>query len=146
MNVRRSSTALVIVAVLGVAACGADPAPQAPTTAASVATPTNGAMVDADTFAAALATPGTTVVDVRTPAEFAQGHLEGAVNIDVSAPEFASRISTLDPAGSYAVYCRSGNRSATAVAAMTAAGFTDVYHLDGGTGAWVDSGRDLVTG
>ena len=149
MNVRRSSTALVLVTVLsvaGLAACGADPAPQAPAAATSVAAPSNGAMVDVDTFAAASATPGTTVVDVRTPAEFAQGHLEGAVNIDVSAADFASRISALDPAGSYAVYCRSGNRSATAVATMTAAGFTDVYHLGGGTGAWADSGRDLVAG
>ncbi|TQM57205.1 rhodanese-like domain-containing protein [Humibacillus xanthopallidus] len=153
MKIRPASAALVLVAVLaggGVAACGADPAPQGTTTATSVTSaavaPSSGAMVDADTFAAALATPGTTVVDVRTPAEYAQGHLPGAVNIDVSAPDFATRIAALDRAGSYAVYCHSGNRSAAAVAAMTGAGFTHVYHLAGGIGAWADSGRSVVTG
>ena len=149
MIVRPSSAALVLVAVLaggGVAACSSDPAPQATTGTTAAVAPANGAMLDADTFAAAMATPGTTVVDVRTPAEYAQGHLQGAVNIDVSAPDFASRISALDRAGSYAVYCHSGNRSAAAVAAMTGAGFTHVYHLAGGVGAWTDSGRPVVTG
>ena len=149
MNVRPASAALALVAVLaagGIAACSSDPAPQATTGTTAAAAPANGAMLDADTFAAALAAPGTTVIDVRTPAEFAQGHLPGAVNVDVSAPDFASRIAALDHAGSYAVYCHSGNRSAAAVAAMTGAGFTHVYHLAGGIGAWADSGRAVVTG
>jgi rhodanese-related sulfurtransferase len=149
VNVRPASAALALVAVLaggGIAACSSDPAPQATTGATAAAAPANGAMVDADTFAAAMVAPGTTVVDVRTPAEFAQGHLPGAVNVDVSAPDFATRIAALDPAGSYAVYCHSGNRSAAAVAAMTGAGFTHVYHLAGGIGAWADSGRSVVTG
>ncbi|MDO9590965.1 MAG: rhodanese-like domain-containing protein, partial [Microcella sp.] len=55
--------------------------------------------------------PGTIVIDVRTPAEFASGHLEGAINIDVQSADFDSRISELDADGTYFVYCRSGNRS-----------------------------------
>lgn len=68
----------------------------------------------------------TAVIDVRTPAEYAEGHLDGAVNMDVSDPGFDAQAATLDPDAAYIVYCRSGNRSAQAVARLTALGFTDV--------------------
>ena len=77
---------------------------------------------------AATATPSialdenTVVVDVRTPAEYAGGHLDGAINIDLQSAEFDATISELDPGDEYVVYCQSGNRSAQAVAAMEAAG------------------------
>lgn len=64
----------------------------------------------------------TVVVDVRTPAEYAGGHLEGAVNIDLQSAEFDATIAELDPDDEYVVYCQSGNRSAQAVTAMEAAG------------------------
>ena len=64
----------------------------------------------------------TVVVDVRTPGEYAGGHLDGAVNIDLQSPEFDATISELDPDDEYIVYCQTGNRSAQAVAAMEAAG------------------------
>lgn len=107
--------------------------------------PANGATLQADAFAAALAAPGTVVLDVRTPAEFASGHLEGAVNLDVSSPDFAQALAELNPDVAYAVYCRSGNRSAAALEAMLGQGFTSVYHLAGGIGAWTESGRPVVT-
>lgn len=66
----------------------------------------------------------TVVVDVRTPAEYADGHLEGAVNIDFQSTEFAAKVDDLDPDNEYVVYCASGNRSAQAVDAMQAAGLT----------------------
>ena len=72
-----------------------------------------------------------TVIDVRTPAEFAAGHVAGAINIDVEAPDFAEKISTLDPKGDYLVYCRSGRRSALAADAMAKAGFTDIIDAGG---------------
>ena len=72
----------------------------------------------------------TVVVDVRTPAEYAEGHLDGAINIDLQSPEFDTTISELDPEDEYVVYCQSGNRSAQAVAAMEAAGF-DVQDAGG---------------
>ncbi|MEZ5100772.1 MAG: rhodanese-like domain-containing protein [Thermoleophilia bacterium] len=71
-----------------------------------------------------------TIVDVRTPGEFAAGHVAGAVNIDVQADDFDDRIAELAKDGAYVVYCRSGNRSAQAVERMRAAGFTDL--TDGG--------------
>jgi phage shock protein E len=70
------------------------------------------------------------VIDVRTPTEFAAGHIAGAQNIDVEAADFASRIASLDKKASYLVYCRSGRRSALAADQMAAAGFTDI--VDGG--------------
>ncbi len=68
----------------------------------------------------------TAVIDVRTPMEFAEGHLEGAVNIDVQTMDFASRIQELDTAGTYVVYCRSGNRSGVAIEQMKTLGFTNL--------------------
>ena len=66
------------------------------------------------------------IIDVRTPAEFAGGHLDGAVNIDIQSPDFVNQIEALDRNGSYVVYCRSGNRSGMAMSQMLDMGFTDV--------------------
>jgi len=84
------------------------------------------------------------VVDVRTPDEFASGHIAGAVNIPVQSPDFAERVDDLDPNATYAVYCRSGNRSQPAVAAMHSAGIDRIYELSSGTRGWVSAGRQLV--
>lgn len=70
------------------------------------------------------------VVDVRTAAEFAEGHVAGAINIDVEAPGFAEAIAGLDPTATYLLYCRSGRRSAIAAGQMSDAGLTV---LDGGS-------------
>ncbi len=73
---------------------------------------------------------GAIVIDVRTPAEYAEGHLEGAKNVDVQGADFEAEIAAFDKEDTYYVYCRSGNRSATAVQQMDSMGFTDV--VDGG--------------
>ncbi len=84
------------------------------------------------------------MIDVRTPQEFAAGHIEGALNINVESPDFAAQIAALDPDGTYAVYCRSGNRSRVAMQQMEQAGLANVFGLEGGIGALRQS--DLVTG
>lgn len=66
----------------------------------------------------------TVIVDVRTPTEYASGHLEDAVNIDFQSSEFASQISELDAELDYVVYCQTGNRSAQAASAMIAEGLS----------------------
>lgn len=96
--------------------------------------------LDAGQFAELVDSPGVVVLDVRTPAEFAEGHLPGAVNIDVSAPDFADRAAALDPGALYAVYCRSGNRSQVALDVMHQLGITSAAHLAGGIQAWVAAG------
>lgn len=72
------------------------------------------------------------VIDVRTPAEFAEGHVEGARNLDLSAPGFDDEVAALPADAAYLVYCRSGNRSAEAARRMRAAGLdvTDGGGLD----------------
>jgi len=74
--------------------------------------------------------PNRVVIDVRTPAEYAAGHIAGAQNIDVEAADFGTRIATLDKKGAYLVYCHSGRRSGLAADQMAKAGFTDI--VDGG--------------
>ena len=73
----------------------------------------------------------TAVIDVRTASEYAAGHLQGAVNIDVEAGDFAHQIGQLDKAGKYLVYCHSGRRAGIALDNMTSMGFTDVTNIGG---------------
>jgi phage shock protein E len=88
---------------------------------------------------------GTIIIDVRTPAEFATGHLENALNIDVQSPDFQAQVSTLDPEASYFIYCRSGSRSQQAISKMVNLGFTEMR--DGGSvqEATDSSGIPVVT-
>lgn len=85
--------------------------------------------------------PAPTIIDVRTPEEFAGGRLEGATLIDYNAPDFRDRIAALPRDGHYVIYCRSGNRSAGARQLMTGLGFTDVADIDGGVVAWAQQGQ-----
>jgi rhodanese-related sulfurtransferase len=71
----------------------------------------------------------TAVIDVRTPEEFAEGHLEGALNLNIEGSSFAADIAKLDPTGTYVVYCRSGNRAGKAVTAMQQIGIPNVPNL-----------------
>jgi phage shock protein E len=71
-------------------------------------------------------TDNTVIIDVRTPQEFAEGHLVGAINIDVQAPDFRDLVMALDTDGEYFIYCRSGNRSGQAITQMFQMGFTDM--------------------
>lgn len=69
------------------------------------------------------------IIDVRSAEEFASGHLEGALNLNVEDGTLQASLASLDPADSYIVYCRSGRRSAIAVGQMAAAGFANVTDL-----------------
>lgn len=90
-------------------------------------------------------TDGTRIIDVRTPAEYSAGHLPGAVNIDVESSSFGAEIAGLDKTVTYAVYCRSGNRSKVASQQLADAGFTHVYDLAGGINAWIAAGQAVVS-
>ena len=86
------------------------------------------------------------VLDVRTSEEFAEGHLAGAVNVDLLAPDFVARLSALDRGRSYLVYCRTGNRSAKAVHTMEQLGFRTVSHMRDGIVGWEKKGWALSRG
>lgn len=100
--------------------------------------------VDAQSFLSTASQAGVTVVDVRTPEEYAAGHLDGAVNMNVEGPEFSTQIATLDPAGTVAVYCRSGRRSAVAAEQMAGVGFTSIVNLAGGVADLQAAGGSIV--
>lgn len=84
------------------------------------------------------------VLDIRTPEEFAEGHIDGAVNIDFYAPDFGDRLAELDPDARYVLYCRSDNRSGQTMPVLEELGFGDVAEIDGGVVAWAESGLTLV--
>ena len=88
---------------------------------------------------------GLVVLDVRTPDEFAEGHLDGAVLIDFYEPDFADRIADLDRDAPYLLYCRSGNRSGSTAEIMKELGFTNVTDIDGGIVSWVEAGNSVVS-
>jgi rhodanese-related sulfurtransferase len=95
-------------------------------------------------FSAKIAEAGVVILDVRTPAEFAEGYIEGARLIDFQSGNFENEIATLDKNATYAVYCRSGNRSGQAVKVMQDAGFTNVFNMNGGVIDWANAGLPLV--
>jgi len=95
-------------------------------------------------FASKVAEPGVIVLDVRTAAEFAEGHLENAINIDVEGGQFDAGIAQLDKTKTYAVYCRSGRRSGNAVEKMSSAGFTSLFNLNAGIADWQSQGYQVV--
>ena len=97
-----------------------------------------------DEFSAKAAEPGVVTLDVRTPGEFAEGYIEGARLIDFQRGNFENEIATLDKNATYAVYCRSGNRSGQAVKVMQDAGFTNVFNMNGGVIDWANAGLPLV--
>ena len=78
------------------------------------------------------------LLDVRTPEEFAEGHLEGAVNMDWYQPDFAEQLKALDQGEKVYVYCKKGGRSAEAAKLMDSLGY-DVIDLAGGFYAWKES-------
>ena len=101
--------------------------------------------LDPTAFLVTAGQPTTVVVDVRTPAEYAAGHIAGAINIDVEGTTFDAELGTLDKNATYAVYCHSGRRSGLATEAMGAAGFAHVYNLAGGIGALASAGGRVET-
>jgi len=95
-------------------------------------------------FSAKIAEAGVIVLDVRTPAEFAEGYIEGARLIDFQSGNFENEIALLDKNATYAVYCRSGNRSGQAAKIMQDAGFTNLFNLNGGVIDWANTGLPLI--
>jgi rhodanese-related sulfurtransferase len=90
------------------------------------------------------ADPDIRVLDIRTPPEYAEGHIRGAVNIDFMSGDFSKRLEELDRDAVYLVYCRSGNRSARAMKVFGRLGFSRILHLSRGIRDWQGQGLPLV--
>lgn len=83
------------------------------------------------------------ILDVRTPEEYAEGHIAESQLIDFYGADFSDRLADLDPSVPYVIYCRSGNRSGPTLAIMSELGFEDVTEVDGGILQWQASGHPL---
>jgi rhodanese-related sulfurtransferase len=84
------------------------------------------------------------IIDIRTSAEFGEGHLKGARQIDFLEDDFSARIRKLDRTRAYLIHCRSGGRSSHSLALWKKLGFKKVYHLDGGILAWEKANLSVV--
>lgn len=118
----------VLVLLVGFSACSGD------TSKAASDEPTNGEGVEVSAV----------LIDVRTPEEYAAGHLDGALNYDFEAGVFGAALADLDPSASYALYCRSGRRSALALELMKENGFTNVVDLGSVEAAAASTGRAII--
>ena len=101
--------------------------------------------LDTKTFQQRLAQPGVQLVDVRTPEEFAKGHLDGAVNIDWLADGFMDKAGKLDKSKPVLLYCAAGGRSEEALATMKKAGYTKAVDMLGGFNGWKKAGLPVST-
>ena len=101
----------------------------------------NGSSIDSkDAYGLIKADSNIAILDVRTAKEFADGHVAGAVNIDVNQADFAQKIDELDRSKTYIVYCRLGRRSSKAVGIMAAKGFKNLYNVSDGFVGWNKNG------
>lgn len=82
------------------------------------------------------------VLDVRTPREYAEGHVPGAVN--VPQEQLASRLAEVPKDKDVVIYCRSGRRSALAADVLAANGYSRLSHLEGDMNAWIEKGRPVA--
>lgn len=90
----------------------------------------------ASVFKSGIENEGILLIDVRTPEEFASGSIEGAVNIDFLADNFAETIATLEKDKPVYIFCKSGGRSGQAKTIFIDQGFAEVYNLIGGYSQW----------
>jgi rhodanese-related sulfurtransferase len=84
------------------------------------------------------------ILDVRSPVEYSEAHIDRAENIDYNSNIFKSEIVKRDKNKKYLVYCRSGRRSSNAVKIMIELGFTDIHNLSGGIRKWKGEGFPIV--
>jgi rhodanese-related sulfurtransferase len=86
--------------------------------------------------------PDLVILDVRTQTEYDDGHIEGAILFPHT--ELADRLDELDKNDEILVYCRTGNRSSTAIEILGEAGFSKVYHMNDGITEWISEGYPVV--
>lgn len=124
MKLRFLAVSIGAVCALGLASCGSsEPASSSDTSVVNLTL-----------------VPAGNVIDVRSAAEFAVDHVQGARNLDFENGDFEKALSTLDKQRTYSLYCHSGRRSALAVELMRNAGFTNVVDL----GAKEDAAKTLA--
>jgi len=99
--------------------------------------------VNVDEFDKLRSNTNAVILDVRTPEEFASGHIPGAKNIDINSLDFEKKVGHLDKSKTYLVNCASGGRSARACGKLSKLEFSNCYNLQGGIRAWEKAGKPV---
>jgi phage shock protein E len=151
MTSSRPVLALAAAVALVISACGGDDdsaQDETPTESSASVAAAGVSVVPPEEAAATLADPpeDLVILDVRTQEEFDEGHIEGAVLLDIYRDDFAEELATFDRDVPYVLYCRSGNRSQQARQMMADLGFASVQDVDGGIVGWQQAGFPVVTG
>lgn len=133
MNILRT---LLLAILTSISAVAQDPKPAAPAAVTK--------NVDVVKFEQLLASTNVVVLDVRTPGEYAEGHLTNSVLLDYRSPDFAAQVAKMDKSKQYLVHCAGGARSARACTKMESLGFTNLVNLEGGYGAWKEAGKPVT--
>lgn len=150
MNSSVSRFATLLLALGALAACQANPRPSVlpASTAVTAANVQNQAVmsISVQEAQAWLADPNAQwqLLDLRTPEEFATGHLENATLMNFYDADFRDRLLTMNRHQPTIIYCRSGNRSGQALEMMRELGFRNVYDMQGGIMAWQRAGYPVL--
>ena len=138
MNTKRSSILLIVMLWISLVSCGQKQNEKS--------SDQDSASTITQISAAALnkADKDIVLIDVRTPQEYAAGHLENSVNIDFRSRNFKELIGKLDKNQEVYVYCKIGGRSASAAKTMEDMGFKKIYDLKGGILQWEKEGFKQV--
>ena len=102
--------------------------------------------IDVDQFDQKRKEKDAVVLDVRTPQEYAEGHVPGAVNLDIHDPQFNQKLAKLDKSKTYLVHCAKGVRSEKAVKKMSTMGFLNLFDFHGGFTAWENAHKPIEKG
>jgi len=86
--------------------------------------------------------PSLVILDVRTNEEYTNGHIEGTINIPID--ELEERLDELNDNDELLVYCRTGNRSRTAIEILNENAYEKLYHMNEGISAWIASGYSIT--
>jgi rhodanese-related sulfurtransferase len=142
----------VFLLALATAAClaeeksaAAPETPKAPTTGPATA-PAGVRKISIDEFDRMRKEKGVVVLDVRTPREYAEGHVAGAINLPVTgqgSEHFNDEVAKLDRGTTYLVHCARGVRSANAINRMSKLGFTHLNDFTGGMEQWKKEGKPV---
>jgi thioredoxin len=98
-------------------------------------------LLDAKTFSEKIKSNGAIqLLDVRTPDEFNDQHIDQATNINWNGADFEQKVAVLDKSKPVYIYCKSGGRSAKAANKLAEMGYTKIYELDGGMMKWNAAG------
>ena len=89
-------------------------------------------------------TDGFVILDVRTPEEYDETHIENSLNINYNSKNFKLEIEKLDKNKKYLVYCHSGRRSSNAIKTMEKSGFEDLKNISGGISKWKKNNLPLI--